>query len=148
MSNKSTIIMRRRGHALHATAQWEGDMLETFPEGCDLNVAVSRARSLRQNNTYWGLLGWVIENGPEWIGGKWPEADHLSDALQIDLGYVRYVGMFGGEVRAFPESKSFQEMPQDKFNRYFTAVQGRLTEMCNYDPLPIYLARGRERTAA
>lgn len=145
---KHTIIMRRRGHALHCISAEEGDMLATFPEGCDLNVSVSRARSLRQNNTYWGLLAWVIDNGPEWIGRKWPDKDHLSDALQLDLGYVRYVGMFSGEVRAFPESKSFQEMPQDKFNRYFEAVQGLLTEMCGYDPLPLYLARNRHRSAA
>lgn len=145
---KTTIIMRRKGHALHCASQCEGDMIETFPEGCDLNVAVSRARSLRQNNTYWGLLKWVIENGPEWIGKKWPDKDHLSDALQIDLGYVRYVAMVGGEVRAFPESKSFQEMPQDKFNAYFEAVQKRLIEMCKYDPLPLYLSRGKDRRAA
>src|SRR3990172_576532 len=84
---KKTMMMRRKGHALHCFSQVEGDMLETFPENCDLNVTVTRARSLRQNNTYWGLLAWVIENGPEWISKKWPDALGLSDALQIDLGW-------------------------------------------------------------
>lgn len=145
---KKTMMMRRRGHTLSCFSQVEGDMLETFPENCDLNVTVSRARSVRQNNTYWGLLAWVIDNGPEWIGKKWPDALGLSDALQIDLGFVRYVAHFNGEVRAYPESKSFEEMPQDKFNRYFEAVQGRLTGMCQYDPLPLYLSRGKTRQAA
>lgn len=146
--SKTTIIMRRRGHAIHAIDQIEGEALEVFPEHCDLNVTITRARSLRQNNTYWGLLKWVIDNGPEWIGKTWPEPDHLSDALQIDRGYVRLVADFDGEVRAYPESKSFQEMPQDKFNRYFEAVQRRLVEMCGYDPLPIYLSRDGRRRAA
>ena len=109
---------------------------------------MTRARSLRQNNTYWGLLAWVIENGPEWISKKWPDALGLSDALQIDLGWVRYVALFNGEVRAYPESKSFEEMAQDKFNKYFSAVQIRLTEMCGFDPLPLYLSRGTSRRAA
>ena len=141
--SKTTVIMRRRGHAIHAIDQTEGEALEQFPEHCDLNVTITRARSLRQNNTYWGLLKWVVDNGPEWIGLTWPDKDHLSDALQIDLGYVRYVADFDGEVHAYPESKSFQEMPQDKFNRYFEAVQVKLIEMCGYDPLAIYLSRGR-----
>lgn len=140
---KTKIVMRRKGNTLYAAAPWEADMLDRFPETVDLNVAITRARSLRQNNTYWGLLAWVIDNGPEWIGQKWPEAEHLSDALQIDLGYVRYVALFNGEVRAYPESKSFEEMPQDKFNRYFEAVQKRLVEMCNFDPLDLYLRRGQ-----
>lgn len=138
---KSTIVMRRKGHSLQAVSIAECDAMEGFPENVDLNVVVSRARSLRQNNTYWGLLKWVIDNGPEWIGKQWPEPDHMSDALQLELGYVRQISLPNKMVYAVPESKSFSEMPQDKFNRYFEAVQIKLEQWCEYDPLPLYLDR-------
>ena len=112
-----------------------------IPVGPVLKVTTTVPRSIKQNNTYWGLLAWVIENGPERIGLKWQTAQSLSDALQLHLGYVRLVALFDGETRAFPESKSFEEMTQDRFNEYFNKVQVELTELCGYDPLPLYLNR-------
>ena len=138
---KSIIIMRRKGHRLECVAQWEGEALEEYPEGVDLNVTVSRARSLRQNNTYWGLLSWVIDNGPEWIGKQWPHRDHLSDALQLELGFVRQIKLPNGMFYMVPEHKNFAEMSQEKFNAYFTAVQTQLLKWCNFDPLEAYLSR-------
>ncbi len=114
---------------------------DAIPVGPVLKVTTTVPRSIKQNNTYWGLLAWVIENGPEWIGKKWQTAQAFSDAMQLHLGYVRHVALFNGEVRAFPESKSFEEMTQARFSEYFNKVQIELNEMCGYEPLPMYLNR-------
>jgi len=146
----ATIQMQRRGDRLECTSPIWADMLDQFPQGIDLNVKITRARSVRQNATYWGLLGWVITNGPEWLSSQWPHADQLSDALQLETGYVRQIKLANGMVYGLPESKSFEEMPQAKFNAYFEAAQIKLAEWCGYDPLPIYLTvmAGRRRMAA
>lgn len=138
-----TVVMRREGQRLTCVCPWEIEALEELPEGKDLNVKITQSRSVRQNNTYWGLLKWVIDNGPEFIGKNWPETQHLSDALQLKLGYVRQSATLDGEIKIWPQSKSFEEMKQDEFNRYFEAVQIELITLCKYDPLPVYLNRHR-----
>jgi hypothetical protein len=141
----ATIQMQRRGDRLECMSPIWADMLDQFPQGLDLNVKITHARSVRQNALYWGLLGWVITNGPEWLSEQWPHADQLSDALQLETGYVRQIKLANGMVYGLPESKSFEEMKQAKFNAYFEAAQIKLTEWCQYDPLPIYLAVMSER---
>lgn len=135
--------MLRKGETLYSANPAEADALSKLPQNCDLNVTITKARSIRQNNTYWGLLKWVIENGPEWIGNNWKTPQAFSDVLQIELGYTRIVARFNGEEMAFPESKNFEEMPQDRFNKYFSEVQEILNEFCGYDPLVVYLNRKR-----
>lgn len=144
MSNK-TIVMQRTGDRLECTSPIWADMLDGTPEGVDLNVKITRARSVRQNATFWGLLGFVIDHGPEWIGQQWPQSDHLADALQLELGYVRQIKLANGLTYGLPESKSFEEMPQAKFNAFFEAAQVKLTEWCGYDPLPYYKQWMEER---
>lgn len=135
---KTKIQMQRKGHRLEIMSPVWADLLEAFPEGCDLNVAITRARSVRQNGTYWGLLQFVIDHGPEYISAKWPDKDQLSDALQLETGFVRQISLGNGLMYGVPEHKNFDDMPQDKFNRYFEAALGKLIQWCNYDPLPLY----------
>lgn len=138
-----TVVMRREGQKLTCVCPWEIEALEELPEGKDLNVKITQARSVRQNNTYWGLLKFVIENGPEFIGKYWPEPQHLSDALQLKTGFVRQSATLDGEIKIWPQSKNFEEMPQDVFNRYFEAAHIELIAICDFDPLPLYLSRKR-----
>ena len=138
------IIMRRKGETLYSLNIAESEALTAFPENVDLNVIITKARSIRQNNTYWGVLGWVIENGPEWIGERWKTSQAFSDAMQVELGYVRQVARFNGELMAFPESKSFEEMSHENFTAYFKSVKEVLEMMCGYDPVVAYLSRNRE----
>ncbi len=137
--SKTTLQMQRRGDRLECMSPIWADVLAEFPQGVDLNVAITRARSVRQNGTYWGLLPWALENGPEWMQQRWLGKDELSDALQLEVGFVRQIKLASGLVYAVPKSKNFEECSQAVFNAYFEAADKKLTEWCGFDPLPLYL---------
>ena len=144
------LVLRRKGHALHAPDQEWGALMEELPEGVDLNVSASRARSIPQLGTSWGLLSWVCQNA-ERVGDLYPTKDELSDALQLEVGFVRHIRIRGlppGQTYAVPASKSFAECSQERFNRYFSAALDALTKWCGYDPLPEYMEWMRLRRAA
>jgi len=137
----SKIVMRRKGATLYAANQEWADLLAELPEGCDLNVTATRARSLSQLGTYWGLLNWVCANVD--AASEWPTKDELSDFLQLQAGFVRHIAIpqpKGDPIYVrVPASKSFAECSQDRFNRYFEAALIELTGLCGYEPLPVYL---------
>lgn len=132
--------MRRKGATLYAPDQEWADMLAEFPENCDLNVTVTRARSIPQLGTYWGLLTWVCANVE--AAADWPTKDELSDFLQLEVGFVRHIAIpqpKGAPIYIrVPASKSFTECSQDRFNRYFEAALIRLDMLCCFEPLPLY----------
>jgi hypothetical protein len=146
------LVMRRRGFTLECPDQGWADLLAELPEGIDLNVKATRARSIKQLGTYWGMLSFVVEHGPEWISKRWPTKDELSDALQLQVGFVRQIGLRGlpeGITYAVPASKSFAECSQERFNQFFTSVQAVLSDWCGFDPVPTYQEwlRARRRAA-
>ena len=149
--SKTTIQMQRRGQRLECMSPVWADLLEQFPQGVDLNVAITRARSLRQNGTYWGTLAWLISDGPERFAATWLTKDELSDALQLEVGFVRQIRLANGLAYAVPKSKNFEECGQDTFNAYFDVAQRKLIEWCGYDPVAAYLehmaGRGVRRAA-
>jgi len=150
----SRLVLRRKGATLYAPSQDWADLLVELPEHVDLNVTASRARSLPQLGTYWGLLTWVCANVD--AAEPWPTKDELSDWLQLEVGFVKHIAIpqAKGEPIYYrvPASKSFSECAQERFNLFFEAVLARLVDLCGYDPLPIYLeqlrAKGAERRAA
>lgn len=143
--SKTTIQMQRRGQRLECVSPAWADLLEEIPQGVDLNVAITRARSLKQNGTYWGTLAWLITDGPEQFGRTWLSKDELSDALQLEVGFVRQIRLANGLTYAVPKSKNFEECNQEKFNTYFDAAQRKLTQWCGYDPVAAYLDHMADR---
>ncbi len=140
------LVMRRKGANLEATSQDWADLLAELPQGVDLNVTVTRARSLPQLGTYWGLLSYMISDGPEKIGRSYATKDELSDALQLTVGFVRQIAIPGASMTyAVPKSKSFTECSQARFNEYFNSVQAVLDEWCGYQALPSYMQWMEER---
>ncbi len=146
-------VLRRKGANLYAPSQDWADLLAELPEGVDLNVTATRARSLPQLGTYWGALDWAVKN-VEAISTYWLDKDSLSDFLQLEAGFVRHLAIPQpkGEpiyVRV-PLSKSFAECPQETFNTYFTAAMTKLAERADLDVLGFYLdfMRQRARKAA
>jgi hypothetical protein len=137
------LVMRREGTRLYCPSQDWQELLLELPERVDLNVTATRARSLPQLGTYWGLLGWVVLN-VEGVSDNW-----LSDFLQLETGFVRHIAVPQPKsdpiyVRV-PASKSFAECAQDRFNTYFEAALARLVKLCGYDPLPLYMDFMRQR---
>lgn len=146
-------VLRRKGATLYAPSQDWADLLAELPEGVDLNVNATRARSIPQLGTYWGALTWAVGNC-EAISEYWLDKDSLSDFLQLEVGFVRHIAVpqMKGEpiyVRV-PLSKNFTECPQETFNRYFEASMIALAKRADLDVLTFYLdwMRQRARKAA
>jgi hypothetical protein len=134
------LVMRREGTRLSCPSPDWMELLMELPEGVDLNVNATRARSLPQLGTYFGLLAWVCQNVE--AARLWPSKDELSDFLQLETGFVRQIAIpteHGPIYARVPASKNFTECSQDRFNAYMQALD-RLTRLCGYDPLPHYFA--------
>lgn len=146
-------VLRRKGATLYAPSQDWADLLAELPEGVDLNVNATRARSLPQLGTYWGALDWAVKN-IEAISTYWLDKDSLSDFLQLEAGFVRHLAIpqpKGDPIYVrVPLSKSFAECSQDTFNRYFEAASAKLNERAGYDVVATYLdwMKQRARKAA
>lgn len=142
------LILRRKGANLYAPSQDWADMMADLPEGVDLNVSASKARSLPQLGTYWGALDWAVRN-VEAISDLWVDKDSLSDFLQLDVGFVRHIAVPQDKADPIyirvPLSKSFSECPQDRFNRYFEAAMVALAKHANCDVLELYFEWMRQR---
>ncbi|MDC9825639.1 hypothetical protein PRN20_18045 [Devosia sp. ZB163] len=146
------LVLRRKGATLYAPSPDWADIMADLPEHADLNVTATKARSLSQLGTYWGLLAWVCANVE--AADPWPTKDELSDWLQLEVGFVRQIAIpteHGLIYYRVPASKSFAECPQERFTAFFDAALARLVKLCGYDPLPLYMehmrAKGERRAA-
>lgn len=146
------LILRREGSRLVAPSQDWADLMMTLPENVDLNCAITRARSIPQLGTYWASLRFALEHGPEWMSAQWLSYYELSDALQIEVGFVNQIKLANGAIIGVPKSKNFVECSQTVFNTYFNKAQDQLAIWCQFDAVRAYLetmkARGPRRRAA
>lgn len=144
-------VLRRKGATLYAPSQDWADLLAELPEGVDLNVNATRARSLPQLGTYWGALTWAVQN-VEAISQYWLDKDALSDFLQLEVGFVRHLAIpqpKGDPIYVrVPLSKSFTECPQETFSRYFDAAATKLAERAGFDVVGHYLQSMKQRSRA
>ena len=145
------LVMRREGTRLTCPSPDWLDMLLELPENVDLNVSAARARSIPQLGTYWASLNFALEHGPKWVSKQWLTKDELSDALQIEVGFVNQIKLGNGMTYGVPKSKSFSECSQDVFNAYFSAASDQLARWCDFDVVAAYLDHmrqyGRRRAA-
>ncbi|UXN73414.1 hypothetical protein N8D56_21445 [Devosia sp. A8/3-2] len=133
------LVMRREGTRLTCPSPDWLDMLMGLPEDVDLNVSATRAESIPQLGTYWASLAFALEHGPEWVSAQWLTKDELSDALQIEVGFVNQIKLGNRMVYGVPKSKSFSECPQEVFNAYFSAASDQLARWCGFDVVRAYL---------
>jgi hypothetical protein len=133
------LVMRREGTRLTCPSPDWLDMLMELPEGIDLNVNATRARSIPQLGTYWASLSFALEHGPEWVTKRWLTKDELSDALQLEVGFVNQIKLGNGMLYGVPKSKSFSECSQDVFNAYFSRAADQLAQWCGFDVVRAYL---------
>ena len=132
--NKVAIPMRRVGHKLEITSEVWVDMLEEYPEGVDLNVKITRARSVKQNGYYWVGLGIAQHNLSDAETLKWPTPRKIHKSLLVDLGYVETVWSFSGVPSIQADSTAFKNMKTEEFNTYFERARVMLTDHLGYDP--------------
>lgn len=132
------LVVTRKGQTLYCANPSEALALEKLPQNVDLNATITKARSVRQNNTYFGICGYLVKHGPEFIGNNWPNYQKFSDMVQIHLGYTETLILSDGTLIGMPRSKNFEEMPQHEFNEYFEKALNYLYELCGYDVLEAY----------
>lgn len=139
------LVMRREGTRLTCPSPAWLDMLMELPEGVDLNVSAARARSIPQLGTYWASLDFALVHGPEWVSKRWLTKHELSDALQMEVGFVNQIRLGNGLIYGVPRSKSFSECSQEVFNAYFSAASDQLARWCDFDVVRAYLDHMRQQ---
>jgi hypothetical protein len=144
------LVLRRKGARLEAPTQDWADLMEGIPEGVDLNVKVTRARSIPQLGTYWRTLAFVLHNWPDTAPAQYATPEDLSDALQLSVGFSKPIALPGliDVVYAVPRSKSFNECSQHDFNAYMDLAIRRLSEWIGYAPADVYLEHMANRKGA
>jgi hypothetical protein len=129
---KIPLTLRRTKAGLEPRSRLAHDMLAQYAEHSDVEVTVRKRRSLPQLRLYWAMLNNVVE-----ATGAWPDAEHLHDAIKMDLGYVTPIKTMDGKLVMLPDSAAMSRMDSAQFKRFFDAAAQRLAEVCGFDPLAI-----------
>jgi len=127
---KMPLVLRRTERGLEARTRLAADILEKFALHSDVEVSIKKRRSLPQLKLYWAMLQNVCD-----ATGAWPDAEHLHDALKLDLGYVTPIRTVDGKLAMIPDSAAMSKMDSAQFKQFFDAVAKRLAEVCGFDPL-------------
>lgn len=124
------LVLRRTERGLEARSRSAADMLGKYALHSDVEVSIKKRRSLPQLKLYWAMLNNVVD-----ATGAWPDAEHLHDALKLDLGYVTLIRTVDGKLAMIPDSAAMSKMDSAQFKKFFDAVAQRLAEVCGFDPL-------------
>lgn len=127
---KIPLILRRTERGLEPRSQLARDALAQYALHSDVEITVRKRRSLPQLRLYWAMLQNVVE-----ATGAWPTAEHLHDALKLDLGYTTPVKGMDGKLMMIPDSAAMARMDSAQFRAFFDAAAARLAEVCGFDPL-------------
>lgn len=127
---KMPFVLRRTERGLEPRSRLAEDMLAAFAVHSDVEVSIKKRRSLPQLKLYWSMLQNVVD-----ATGAWPDAEHLHDALKLDLGYVTPIRTVDGKMALIPDSAAMNRMDSAQFRKFFDAVAARLAEVCGFDPL-------------
>lgn len=124
------LVLRRTERGLEARSRSAADILGQYALHSDVEVSIKKRRSLPQLKLYWAMLNNVVD-----ATGAWPDAEHLHDALKLDLGYVTPIRTVDGKLAMIPDSAAMSKMDSAQFKKFFDAVAARLAEVCGFDPL-------------
>lgn len=127
---KIPLILRRTERGLEPRSRLARDLLDKYAVHSDVEVSIRKRRSLPQLRMYWAMLNNVVE-----ATGAWPDAEHLHDALKLDLGYVTPIKGMDGKLAMIPDSAAMSKMDSAQFKTFFDAAAARLAEVCGFDPL-------------
>ena len=110
----ATIYVRRNGDKLVPITEWDRERLLDVPEGKDLSIKLSRARSTKQHRLFWSLMQIVVDNHPYYL-----RPEQLVEWLKLRLGYVEEIMFHNGEMMTKLSSISFSSMGQIEFQEFF-----------------------------
>ena len=126
---KAPIILRRKGSALWPASAFDDEMLCRLDQGKDIEVSLVQRRSLPKMRAYWKMLANVVQ-----ATEAYPTAEHMHDALKIDMGYSTPVKTLRGHVATVPDSIAFSRMDEAEFNGFFKRAKRLIAETYGIDP--------------
>jgi len=129
MKRNPPIFAKQRGRLVPAGA-FDAERFDGFPDGTEFDLVARSRRSLPQQRTYWAALHRIVE-----ATDRWPDAEHLHDALRRDLGYIHVRKDLTGEPYLALDSTAFEAMTADEFSAYFERAMQRLTEVTGINSL-------------
>ena len=127
---KIPLILRRTERGLEPRSRQATDLLAQYAVHSDVEVSIKKRRSLPQLRLYWLMLQNVVA-----ATGAWPSAEHLHDALKLDLGFTTPVKTMDGRLVMIPDSAAMSKMDAAQFRIFFDSAAARLAEVCGFDPL-------------
>lgn len=108
------IFVQRRGAFLVPQAPIDGELLEAYPAGKPLRVAVTQPRSVPQLRLYWSMLRLVADNMESEV-----TTEALHNWVKMRCGVSAAIPLRSGAVDYVPGSVAFDKMDQDTFARFF-----------------------------
>lgn len=130
---KPGLILRKTASGIVPASAFDAELVDALPLDAELDAERRTRRSNPQLRLYWAALGRVVK-----ATGAWPSAEHLSDALKRDLGYVEVRRNLIGKPYLATDSIALDAMEQPDFQEYFNAAMARLAEVVGFDPLAFY----------
>lgn len=127
---KIPLVLRRTERGLEPRSQLARDALSQYALHSDVEITVKKRRSLPQLRMYWAMLQNVVA-----ATDAWATAEHLHDALKLDLGYTTPIKTVDGKLAMIPDSVALSKMDSAQFQKFFDAAAARLAEVCGFDPL-------------
>ena len=127
---KIPLVLRRTERGLEPRSQLAREALAQYALHSDVEITVRKRRSLPQLRLYWAMLQNVVA-----ATDAWASAEHLHDALKLDLGYTMPIKTMDGKLAMIPDSVALAKMDSAQFQKFFDAAAARLAEVCGFDPL-------------
>lgn len=124
------IVLRRTERGLEPRSRLARDILDQYAEHSDVEVTIKKRRSLPQLRLYWTMLQKVVE-----ATGAYPTAEHLHDAVKMQLGYTSPMRLLDGGVAWIPDSVAMAKMDAVQFKGFFDSAAELLAKTYGFDPL-------------
>lgn len=128
--DKSPLVLRRTERGLEARSRLAADALAQYALHSDVEVTVKKRRSLPQLRMFWAMLQNVVE-----ATGAYPTAEHLLDAMKVEMGYTTPMRLLSGDVVFVPDSIALNRMDSAQFRAFFDRAVELLARTYGFDPL-------------
>jgi hypothetical protein len=127
--DKPPLRAYKKGRVFFPFDQFCEDAFAAIKEGAMVELTIKQRRSLPQLQAYWSMLSRVVE-----ATDAFPSAEHLHEALKMDLGYFRPMKLLSGEIVFVPDSVAFNKMTAPAFREYFAKAEKLIAEKFGIDP--------------